>query len=132
MAGLCDVEGLRVARSPDSDADLLVEGVRVEVKSSTLWKNGRYKFQQLRDQDYEIAVCLGLSPSTAHCWALPKDVLLQNWVAGSSGIGSQHGGSAGTDTAWINLKPPQPPPWMQPYGGSLKEGMATLCLLLDP
>ena len=36
VAGLCDIEGLRVARSPDSDADLLVEGVRVEVKSSTL------------------------------------------------------------------------------------------------
>jgi len=131
VAGLCDVEGLRVARSPDSDADLLVEGVRVEVKSSTLWKNGRYKFQQLRDQNYEIAVCLGLSPSNAHCWALPKDVLLQNWDAGSPGIGSQHGGSAGTDTAWIDLDPLQPPPWMQPYGGSLEEGMVALCSFMD-
>lgn len=130
VAGLCDTEGLIVARSPDSDADLIVEGVRVEVKSSTLWKNGRYKFQQLRDQNYEIAVCLGLSPSNAHCWALPKDVLLQNWEDGSTGIGSQHAGSAGTDTAWIDLDPHQPPTWMQPYGGSLEEGMTAIRFLL--
>lgn len=132
VAGLCDMEGLMVARSPDSDADLLVEGVRVEVKSSTLWKNGRYKFQQLRDQNYEIAVCLGLSPQKARWWTLPKDVLLQNWEADSPGIGSQHGGSAGADTAWIDLEPHKPPLWMQPYGGTLEEGMAVLRSLLDP
>ena len=132
VAALCDAAGLRVARSPDSDADLIVEGVRVEVKSSTLWKNRRYKFQQLRDQNYAIAICLGLSPFSAHCWAIPKHVLLQNWDAGSIGIGSQHGGSAGTDTAWIDLEPLHPPPWMQPYGGSLEEGIATFRSLLNP
>ena len=126
VAGLCDADGLRVSRSPDSEADLLVEGVRVEVKSSTLWKNGRYKFQQLRDQNYQIAVCLGLSPAAAHCWALPKELLLQHWRGGSRGISSQHGGRGGTDTAWIELEPLRPPTWMQTYGGSLENGLAAL------
>ena len=130
VAGLCDANGLRVARCLDSDADLLVDGVRVEVKSSTLWKSGRYKFQQLRDQNYKIAVCLGLSPSIAHFWALPKAILLQEWQAGSVGIGSQHGGSAGTDTAWIDLDPDQPPTWMQFRGGTIGEGLAALQALL--
>ena len=132
VAGLCDVEGLIVLPSPDSDADLIVEGTRVEIKSSTLWASGEYKFQQLRDQNYEIAICLGLSPFTAHFWALPKKVLLQHWQAGSPGIKPQHRGRGGTDTAWIKLSPHNPPIWMQPYGGYLEEGMATLRSLLDP
>ncbi|MXW57434.1 MAG: hypothetical protein F4124_03705 [Acidimicrobiia bacterium] len=131
VAGLCDIEGLIVLPSPDSDADRIVEGTRVEIKSSTLWASGEYKFQQLRDQNYEIAVCLGLSPFTAHFWALPKKVLLKHWQAGSPGIKPQHGGRGGIDTAWINLSPEDPPIWMQPYGGSLDEGMTVFRSLLD-
>ena len=36
VANLCTSCGLKVSRSPDSDADRLVEGVRVEIKCSTL------------------------------------------------------------------------------------------------
>ncbi|MEX2143302.1 MAG: hypothetical protein WD740_01795 [Anaerolineales bacterium] len=56
----CALQNLSVDRAPDSEADILVNGHRVEVKLSTLWASGIYKFQQLRDQNYEYAICLGV------------------------------------------------------------------------
>ena len=38
-----------------------------------------YKFQQLRDQNYEFAICLGISPFSAHCWVLPKAEIMDRW-----------------------------------------------------
>ena len=48
----CALKGLAVDRSLDSEFDMLINGHRIEVKFSTLWKNGYYKFQQIRDQNY--------------------------------------------------------------------------------
>jgi len=50
VAGWLAARGFNVTRSSDSDADRVIEGKRVEIKFSTLWANGGYKFQQLRDQ----------------------------------------------------------------------------------
>jgi hypothetical protein len=75
VAGWCASKGLDVVKSPDSEADRIIEGVRTEIKFSTLWKAGGYKFHQLRDQDYKMAVCLGVSPFDAHCWVIPKPVI---------------------------------------------------------
>ncbi len=71
----CLAAGLQVRSSPDSDCDLLVVGHRAEVKFSTRWENDQYVFQQLRDQNYEFAICLGVSPFEASLWAVPKEVL---------------------------------------------------------
>ena len=69
----CTAKDLVVARSPDSEADLVISGVRVEVKYSSLWTgNGIYKFQQIRDQDYDYCFCLGISPFEAHAWFIPE------------------------------------------------------------
>jgi len=97
IAGFLAAKGFDVTRSPDSQADRLINGKRSEVKFSTLWKEGFYKFQQLRNQNYDFAVCLGISPFDAHCWVIPKSTVLEQWKKG--GIESQHGGRAGTDTA---------------------------------
>lgn len=43
----CALKGLAVDNSPDSEADILINGHRIEVKFSTLWKNGIYKFQPI-------------------------------------------------------------------------------------
>jgi hypothetical protein len=111
-----------VLRSDNSEADRIVNGHRIEVKFSTLWTSGVYKFQQIRDQKYDHLLCLGLSPSAAHCWVLPKDVLLQ-YVIGHMG---QHTGAAGTDTAWLSFQANRPYDWMRPYGGSLEEAWAVI------
>ncbi len=132
VAGWLATRGFDVARSPDTAADRLVNGHRVEIKLSTLWKNGGYKFQQLRDQDYELAICLGLSPFDAHCWVLPKAELLRRWRASIAdgrevgGLRSQHGGATGRDTAWLAFDAAAPPDWLRPYGGTLAEAAAKL------
>ena len=118
----CAVKGLSVDRSPDSEADLLINGHRVEIKFSTLWKTGIYRFQQLRDQNFEYSVCLGISPFEAHCWVISKSVLKQ-YVIGHMG---QHTGSSGKETAWLAVDPHKPPDWLVPYGGALDQAFSVL------
>lgn len=125
VAGWLAAKGFNVVRSPDSDADRVIEGQRVEIKLSTLWKKGGYKFQQLRDQRYDLAICLGLSPFDAHCWVLPKDVVMRKWQE-RDGIFSQHGGGAGRDTAWMPVDPRGPAEWLNEYGGTLRKAVELL------
>lgn len=115
VSGWCAAKGFDVTRSPDSEADRLIQGRRIEIKFSTLWANGGYKFQQIRDQDYEYCFCLGVSPFNAHAWLIPKDALLE-YVIGHMG---QHTGAQGSDTAWLGFQVGQEFPWMKQYGGSL-------------
>ena len=51
VAGWCAARDINVLRSPDAEADRILEGFRTEIKFSTLWANQSYKFQQIRDQD---------------------------------------------------------------------------------
>ena len=118
----CALKGLTVDKSTDSEADMLINGHRIEVKFSTLWKSGIYKFQQIRDQNYEYCVCLGISPFEAHCWVISKAILKEN-VIGHLG---QHTGSSGKDTAWITVNPSKPPEWMAQLGGSLEDAFSVL------
>lgn len=120
----CVEKGLRVTKSPDSDADRIIAGARSEIKGSTLWKGGTYRFQQIRDQDYQVLVCLGLSPYDAHCWVIPKKDVMELWACAT--ITSQHRGAGGSDTAWIAVNPANPPDWIRPYGGTLTAGFAQL------
>jgi hypothetical protein len=118
----CAAQGLSVDRCRDSDADMLINGHRIEVKFSTLWQQGIYTFQQIRDQDYEYAVCLGISPFEAHCWVLSKKILKKQ-VIGHLG---QHTGSSGKDTAWFSVDPKNPEEWLVPFGGTLEDA----CIIL--
>lgn len=125
VAGWLAARGFTVERSRNSDADRIIEGKRVEIKMSTLWANGGYKFQQLRDQEYDLALCLGLSPFSANCWIIPKVDLMRLWRVEHK-IASQHGGASGSDTAWIDVNPTAPPEWIAEYGGSLPQAIARL------
>ncbi len=118
IASWVESHGGDVQRSGDSQADRLINGTRVEIKLSTLWRdNGIYKFQQVRNQEYEHLIALGLSPQEVHCWVIAKAQLLDH-VIGKTG---QHTGSGGADTAWITLTPSDPPSWMRACGGTLDQ-----------
>jgi hypothetical protein len=119
VSGWCAAKGFDVIRSPDSDADRIIGGRRMENKFSTLWANGGYTFQQIRNQNYDYAICLGLSPFDAGCWVIPKDVLLER-------LPHQHGGAAGTDTRWLRFSAAAPPDWLSHFGGSLSEAYEVL------
>ncbi|MDE2766373.1 MAG: hypothetical protein OXI25_08105 [Chloroflexota bacterium] len=129
LAGFLAAKGFAVTDAPDSEADRVVNGVRVEIKSSTLWKAGTYRFQQLRDQNYDIAICLGLSPFNVHCWVIPKSVIMSGWGT-AKGLRSQHGGQQGSDTAWLAVDPNNVQSWLWPYGGSLAEAVEVLTRIL--
>jgi len=116
--------GFAVTRCPDSDADRLVNGKRVEIKFSTRWATGGYVFQQLRDQQYEIAILLGLSPGEGHCWVVSKADLMKKW--GTPDLPHQHGGQAGKDTVWLSIDPSNPPGWIQGCDGSLDAALVRL------
>lgn len=118
VAGWLAAKGFNVARSPDAEADRLIESKRVEIKSSTLWQAGFYKFQQFRDQRYDLAICLGISPFDAHCWVIPKATIMDQWKK-RDGVEPQHGGRKGTDTAWLTVTPGQEPAWLRSWGGRL-------------
>lgn len=115
IAGWCASRNLNVLRSPDSDADRIIEGRRVEIKFSTLWKSGSYTFQQIRDQYYEILICLGISPFDAHAWIFKKEKIPFDQLH------HQHGGARGRDTWWLTFKPDRPPRWMKKQSGRLSE-----------
>lgn len=117
VAGWCAAKGFDVVRSPDPEADRIIQGRRVEIKFSTLWKSGVYKFQQLRDQNHEYAICLGVSPFDAHCWVISKTVLRRHVI----GHTPQHMGRRGSDTAWLSFSVDEPPPWLQRCGGRLAQ-----------
>lgn len=130
VAGFLAAKDFDVVRSPDIEADRVINGLRTEIKSSTLWKNGSYKFQQFRDQNYDVAVCLGVSPFDAHCWVIPKSLIMQNWGI-AEGLSSQHGGQQGTDTAWLTVDPENVQPWLRQYGGTLGEAATVLAGVSD-
>ena len=119
VARWCRAKGLEVARSGDSQADLLVARRRVEIKYSCLWASGDYRFQQIRDQDYEFVLCLGLSPFNAQCWVIPKKVALQYAIP-------QHTGRGGRDTRWLSFPAAYPPIWLQEFGGKLADAYRIL------
>lgn len=120
LAGWCAARNLNVLRSANSDADRIIEGKRVEIKFSTLWKNGTYCFQQIRDQQYDYLICLGLSPFDAHAWIMRKDQIP------FPRLKHQHGGSRGRDTWWLKFRPENPPPWLRKFGGRLSDVFAAL------
>lgn len=112
-------EGLTVERALNTGHDCRLDGLRVEVKFSLLWGGGEFVFQQIRDQDYEIACLLGLEPQRVRLWAVPKDVL---WAHATG----QHTGAAAQDTKWLRFAATDSPEWLRPFGGSLATARSAL------
>jgi len=117
--------GFNVTHSPNSNADRIVNGKKLEIKFSTLWKTGTYTFQQIRDQDYDFVIMLGISPHSVHCWVLEKEVIMKLWKEDHV-ISSQHGGKQGADTAWVELSPQNDNKAFAPYGVTLQDALASV------
>lgn len=128
VAAWCEDLGLDVVRTGDTEADRLIEGHRVEIKFSTRWQNGEYRFQQIRDQKYDYLFALGISPNNVHGWMIPKTVLLEH-VIGQMG---QHTGTGASDTDWLAVVPGNEPAWLRACGGSLEDVTTILQALRRP
>lgn len=123
VAGWCAAKEFNVLVTGDAEADRVINGKRVEIKFSTLWGMGGYKFQ-LRNQNYQHVICLGLAPFNAHCWVIPKSVLMD--PKRRSGVTGQHAGRAGVDTAWLSVSATSPHDWLSEYGGTLAQAFQVL------
>lgn len=104
----CRTEAIPTEAHPEATADRRLASVGTAAPEGTGPRSG---FQQLRDRDYEVVACLGLSPSSWHCWFVPKAAL---WGHARP----QHGGRAGNGTRWPHVDPTEPPTWIGGYGGS--------------
>lgn len=114
--------GYPVSRAKSRHYDRLVGSSRVEIKFSTLWTDDDvYKFQQIRNQEYDVVLCLAVSPHDAHAWLVPKHVMVEE-------AKPQHGGSAGRDTRWLVFKAAAPPQRLEAYGGELEAAVAKLAM----
>ncbi len=120
---LVRAKGLGVVPTGDSQADRVINGKRTEIKFSTLWTGGDYVFQQIRDQNYDQLVLLGLSPFTVKCWVVPKAIVMGTV---RDGLRGQHGGGAATETAWLRFRAAAPPAWLSAYGGTLVQALDLL------
>ena len=112
-------EGLTVRPPTDTGHDCRLDGLLVEVKFSLLWGGGEFVFQQIRDQNYQVACLLGLEPQRVRLWAVPKDVL---WAHATG----QHTGAAAQDTKWLRFTAAKPPEWLREFGGSLTSAREAL------
>jgi hypothetical protein len=112
-------EGIEVDPAKSSDHDMILDGTLIEVKFSLRWAGGTFVFQQIRDQDYEVAALLGLEPRAARLWFVPKAILREKAT-------SQHGGQAGRDTKWLRFSAVDSPDWLDKWGGSLQSAKRAL------
>ena len=121
-------KGFNTQHSPGHGADRIIAGKRTSIKTSYLWEGGEYRFQQIRDQDYDFVLCFGISPFDAHCWVIPKQIIMDKWNTGE--IASQHRGEEGRDTSWFAVNPRTPPEWIKEWGGSLNETVAKIAEII--
>lgn len=120
------VEGCGILVKPRSGSghDRRFDDAKTEIKGALLGIDGTFTFNQVRDQDYEYLTLLGLTPTEAYLWIVPKSEVKDQW---GTGLPFQHGGKKGVDTTWISkMLPDNPPYWLQPWGGRLDQGLKVL------
>ena len=109
---------LNINTSKDSSETITINEHKVAIKFSTLWTNGIYKFQQIRNTGYEFVLCLGISPFDVHCWIFERKYALEHAT-------KQHKGGAKSEY-WMTIDPKNPPEWAINHGGTLSEAYKLL------
>lgn len=94
-----------------------LNGIMIQVKFSTLWDSGYYRFQQIRDRDYDYCLCFGLAPMDMNAWLIPKEALDLH-VIGTKG---QHTGAGSDETWWLEISPTIQEPWLSDFGNQLAD-----------
>jgi hypothetical protein len=112
-------EGVSVTGRSHRGHDVVLGGLKVEVKTSLKWNNDRFVFLGLRDFDYDAVALLGLEPDNVRLWVVPKALLWRH--------ARQQLRSAGSlDTKWLAFHADDPPSWLQRWGGSFAQARLAL------
>jgi hypothetical protein len=107
-------EGMRVGGRGDRGHDCVIEGLRLEVKTSLRWNNDRFYFLGLKDLHYQAVALLGLEPNDVRLWILPKDILWNRAY-------EQKRSADATGSRWFAFPADHPPAWLSPWGGTLAQ-----------
>lgn len=72
--------GHTVIRAKSSDYDRVISGYKTEIKTSTTWNGTKDKFtwQQIRNQDYDRIIFLGINPNDINLYWATKQDLVKN------------------------------------------------------
>jgi hypothetical protein len=88
--------GLIVTKASNSNHDRTINGIKIEIKCSFIWKDGKFRFQQIRtDQDYDIMVFMSVFPDRIEFHQANKQTIKENLEkqdADGSWHQNQHGG----------------------------------------
>ena len=85
-----------------TDYDIEVDGYKVEVKTSTAWNetDNDFRFQQIRNQDYDRIIFQGLNNNNAKVWWATKNDVAKHLFGNNEY--RQHGGkNGGQELYWV-------------------------------
>ena len=109
-------KGISTELAGNSSETLLIKNLKFSIKFSTLWSQGSYRFQQIREKGFDYLICFGISPFEAHCWVFEREFAISN-------ASQQHKGGS---EYWFSIDPNNQPEWTKNCGGSLGEAYQVL------
>lgn len=112
-------EGLQVTTRRHRGHDCVVDGLKIEVKTSLRWNNDRFVFFGLHDFDYDAVALLAIEPHDARLWLVPKSIIWNH-------ARPQLRGAEALGTKWLSFAAADPPPWLTAWGGSLTDALEAL------
>lgn len=103
---------------------LQVNGQTVKTKLSLMGEAGTLIFQQIKDDDFDYLICIGLYPVDSYGWIIPKsEILVDGNLQDRQGLTAQHVSEEGIPSDyWItNLDAANPFAWLAPFGGTTEQ-----------
>jgi hypothetical protein len=94
--------GHKVTKPQNSDHDRTINGHKVEIKVSTTWNEqlNNWTWQQIRDQDYDRIIFVGINPNEIFIWWATKDDIRQH-ILGNNSKRQHAGKDGGQELYWI-------------------------------
>ena len=92
----------------------------IQIKTSSLWRGGFYKFQQIRRTDkFDLLFCFGISPGNVHCWIIERYLIINDigFWEDFEGLENQHANEE--TTRWLKVNPKNVADSLKPWGGEL-------------
>lgn len=112
-------EGHEVDKPASSEHDMIIDGLKVELKGSFLWSGSdTYVFQQIRDQDYDILVAAAFAPDELVLLAATKEQVRERIMNDEH---RQHGGGSNDSGTWWIRGSLEDLDWMRPLEDVLAE-----------
>ncbi|AOO13170.1 hypothetical protein LIS021110_056 [Cyanophage S-RIM14] len=94
--------GHKVTKPENTDHDRIIDGYKTEIKLSTTWNEtlSNWTWQQIRDQDYDRLIFVGINPNGISLWWATKSDI-KKYILGRDGCRQHAGKDGGQELYWI-------------------------------